>query len=103
MDYDLQRVRRTVAFDRLLARILNQRDSSFVLKGGYAMELRLSNARATKDIDLTCLQRLKEGQHSIKDLILDELKMLALRDLGDFFTYQIGDAQIDLDNAPYGG
>jgi predicted nucleotidyltransferase component of viral defense system len=103
MDYDLQRLRRTVAFDRLLARILNQDDSSFVLKGGYAMELRLSNARATKDIDLTCLQRLKEGQHSIKDLILDELKMLALRDLGDFFTYQIGDVQTDLDNAPYGG
>ncbi len=45
-------------------------------------------------MDLTCLQRLKEGQHSIKDPILDELKMLALRDLNDFFTYQIGDAQI---------
>lgn len=103
MDYDLQRLRRAVAFDRLLARILNQVNSSFVLKGGYAMELRFSNARATKDIDLTCLQRLKEGQHSIKDLILDELKMLSLIDLGDFFSYQIGDAQIDLDNAPYGG
>lgn len=54
-DHDLQRLRRTVAFDRLLARLLDANDTPFVLKGGYAMELRFSNARATKDIDLILL------------------------------------------------
>jgi len=99
-DNDLQRLRRTVAFDRLLARLLDANDTPFVLKGGYAMELRFSNARATKDIDLTFI---KKTNLVVKNAILEDLKNLSLKDLGDFFTYQIGDAQLDLENAPYGG
>lgn len=45
---DIQRLRRKVAFDRFLARVFSSKDCGFVLKGGYAIELRLSNARATK-------------------------------------------------------
>jgi len=97
---DLQRLRRTVAFDRLLARLLDANDTPFILKGGYAMELRFSNARATKDIDLTFI---KKTNQLVKNVILEELKNLSLKNLGDFFTYQIGDAQLDLENAPYGG
>jgi len=41
----LQRLRRTVAFNRFLARIFADRLSPWVLKGGYAMELRLHSAR----------------------------------------------------------
>lgn len=42
---DLQRLRRKVAFDRLLARIFQGNDKPrFLLKGGYAMELRLQKA-----------------------------------------------------------
>lgn len=38
---DLQRLRRKVAFDRLLERVFQgNRESQFLLKGGYAMELR---------------------------------------------------------------
>ena len=45
---DLQRLRRKVAFDRLLARIFQgNNESRFLLKGGYAMELRFDRARAT--------------------------------------------------------
>lgn len=99
-DHDLQRLRRTVAFDRLLARLLNANDTPFVLKGGYAMELRFSNARATKDIDLTFI---KKTNQLVKNTILADLKKMSLKDLGDFFSYQIGDAQLDLKNAPYGG
>ncbi len=58
---DLQRLRRKVAFDRFLARVFSGNDDAFALTGGYAMELRLSNARATKDIDLTCLSRFQKG------------------------------------------
>lgn len=45
----LQRLRRKVAFDRLLARMVVQEPAFFFLKGGYAMELRFAHARATKD------------------------------------------------------
>lgn len=100
---DLQRLRRTVAFDRLLARLFLPDQTAFVLKGGYAMELRINNARATKDIDLTFLHRLQTGELEFRDLILHELRSIAQQDLGDFFTYQIEEARLDLDNAPYGG
>ncbi len=100
---DLQSLRRKVAFDRLLARIFSDNKSSFYLKGGYAMELRVAEARVTKDIDLTCLQRVNNENDLLSEIILDELQELASLDLSDFFSYQIGKAQLDLDNAPYGG
>lgn len=100
---DLQRLRRKVAFDRLLARIFSQEKGDFFLKGGYAMELRIGQARATKDIDLTCIRRIKNEDQLLNELILQELQTLAQIDLGDHFIYQIGKAQIDLENAPYGG
>lgn len=100
---DLQRIRRQVAFDRLLARFFTQLESPFFLKGGYAMELRLSTARATKDIDLSYLQRIKSQDDSLSALILNDLQQLAAVDLGDYFSYALGEAQLDLDNAPYGG
>jgi len=50
---DLQRLRRQVSFDRLLARFFSEQNTPWLLKGGYAMELRLRTARTTKDIDLS--------------------------------------------------
>lgn len=100
---NLQRLRRKVAFDRLLARLFSSEEQNFFLKGGYAMELRLKTARATKDIDLTSLKRIKGEDDLLSVMILEELRDLAHQDLGDFFVYRIGEAQIDLDNAPYGG
>ena len=92
-----------MAFDRLLARLFSSDEQGFFLKGGYAMELRLKTARATKDIDLTCLKRMQDQKKLLSAMILDELRMLAQRDLGDFFSYRIGEPQSDLNNAPYGG
>lgn len=100
---DLQRIRRQVAFDRLLARFFAQPETPFFLKGGYAMELRLSSARATRDIDLTFLQRVKNQDDVLSALILNDLQQLAAIDLGDYFSYALGETQLDLDNAPYGG
>ena len=45
--FDLQRLRRQVAFDRLLCRLFANPDAPWLLKGGYAMELRLKTARTT--------------------------------------------------------
>jgi predicted nucleotidyltransferase component of viral defense system len=100
---DLQRLRRKVAFDRFLARIFTQEKPGFFLKGGYAMELRIANARATKDIDLTCIRRVKNESELLSELILIDLQKLAGQNLNDHFIYQVGKAQIDLENAPYGG
>jgi endonuclease YncB( thermonuclease family) len=50
---DLQRLRRQVSFDRLLARFFKEGNAPWLLKGGYAMELRLRTARTTKDIDIS--------------------------------------------------
>lgn len=100
---NLQRLRKKVAFDRLLARLFSSHEQNFFLKGGYAMELRIKTARATKDIDLTCLKRNQGEKGLLSVLILDEMRILAERDLGDFFSYRIAEPQIDLNNAPYGG
>ena len=53
---DLQRVRRQAAFDRLLCRLFAKPDALWLLKGGYAMELRLKTARTTRDVDLALKQ-----------------------------------------------
>ena len=100
---DLQRLRRKVAFDRFLARVFAQEKPEFYLKGGYAMELRVKAARATKDIDLTCIRRVRDPGHLLSHIILNDLQSFARIDLNDHFVYQVGPAQIDLENAPYGG
>ena len=50
---DIMRLRRQLAFDRLLARLFsNKLSNNVVLKGGYAIELKLQKARTTKNIDM---------------------------------------------------
>jgi hypothetical protein len=106
---DLQRLRRQVAFDRLLARLFQAtqpRALPWVLKGGYAMELRIKAARATKDIDLTMRGVFKAGdkKDDKKSLaVLEKLQEVAAFSSDDFFVYTIGEPIADLDAAPYGG
>lgn len=106
---DLQRLRRQVAFDRLLARLFQVGDPKqlpWVLKGGYAMELRMKAARTTKDIDLT-MRGVFGPSHTKREserhAILMRLQDTAARDFGDFFVYTIGEPISDLEAAPYGG
>jgi hypothetical protein len=102
---DLQRVRRQVAFDRLLCRLFALPDAPWLLKGGYAMELRVKTARTTRDIDLA-LKRLPlpaAGWEVNAGKILEMLREAGKTDSHDYFTYVIGEAIQDLDAAPYGG
>src|ERR1035437_2415494 len=102
---DLQRVRRQAACDRLLCRLFAGPDAPWLLKGGYAMELRLKTARTTRDIDLA----LKQLPVPAADWDANAATVLeALREVGqvnllDFITFAFGDATQDLDAAPYGG
>jgi Nucleotidyl transferase AbiEii toxin, Type IV TA system len=102
---DLQRLRIQVSFDRLLARLFAKKPAPWVLKGGYAMQLRLQNARATKDVDLAMKEaRFISGTKEEKDLaLLGLLQERTGEDIGDFFVFTIGLPIMDLDAAPYGG
>jgi len=102
---DLNRLRRQVAFDRLLARLFREEPAPWVLKGGYALELRFRAARSTVDIDLT-LQRVvaetsPDGDTS--QVVRAMLQSAADTPLGDWFEYAIGPPVLDLTAAPYGG
>ncbi len=49
----LIRLRKRVVFERCMARLQREKNSPWVLKGGFALELRLGErARMTKDLDL---------------------------------------------------
>ena len=93
---DFQRLCRQVAFDRFLARLVSEPTGDWILKGGYAMELRFVTARSTRDLDFT----LRAGNTGSA---LDHLQRAGARDIGDFFSFRVGEAMMDLDAAPYGG
>ena len=49
----LIRLRKRITFERIMVRLQEKKDSPWVLKGGFALELRLGErARMTKDLDL---------------------------------------------------
>jgi hypothetical protein len=100
---DLNRLRRHVSFDRLLARLFRANTPPWVLKGGYALELRFKAARSTVDIDLT-VQHVPPGAgESVTGIVRQMLQSAADIPLGDWFEYKIGLPILDLDAAPYGG
>lgn len=103
--FDLQRLRRQAAFDRLLCRLFSNPDAAWLLKGGYAMELRVKTARTTRDIDLA-LRRLpvpSAGWDANAAEVLESLREAGRLDLQDYFTFVFGEATQDLDATPYGG
>jgi len=100
---DPNRLRRQVSFDRLLARLFREESAPWVLKGGYALELRFKAARSTVDIDLT-VQRVAASVSGDQNQIVREmLQSAADISLGDWFEFAVGPASMDLTAAPYGG
>jgi hypothetical protein len=104
---DIMRLRRHVAFDRLLARLFSGHTKDLIVKGGYALELWINKARTTKDIDISFKGNLGgawEGERSSDPKALqDFLQNLVSIDTKDFFDFIIGNTVLDLENAPYGG
>lgn len=102
---DLNRLRRQLSFDRLLARLFREEAAPWVLKGGYALELRFKMARATVDIDLT-LQQVVAATGAVggtNQVVREMLQRAADLSLGDWFEFVIGSPVMDLMAAPYGG
>lgn len=78
----VMRLRKRVAFERYLARLATAAPERWVLKGAFALDLRLGlGTRTTKDIDLA---RTDDEQAATADLIA-----AAGLDLGDFFSYRV--------------
>src|SRR5260370_36561012 len=105
---DLQRLRRQVAFDRFLARLFPKGPKGtfpWILKGGYAMELRIRSARTTKDIDLTLHDgaRLAKDPDERRKQVRAMLQDSAAIQLKDYFEFLVGEPREELDGAPEGG
>jgi len=86
----LVRNRKRVAFDRLLVRLLAVAQEQWVLKGGFALDLRLAaRARSTKDVDI----EWRTEETELLDVLLDA----ANYDAGDFFELAIERAGVPED------
>lgn len=78
---DLARLQRRLAYERFLARLFGLVGDAWVLKGGYALELRLGGrARATQDLDFHA-----PGSSDL----LDTLQEAAEQDLRDHFRFVV--------------
>jgi Nucleotidyl transferase AbiEii toxin, Type IV TA system len=78
----LLRLRKLVAFDRLLARLVADAPENWLLKGGLALQLRLGDrSRTTQDIDLLLVKPLA-NLHQV-------LVRAAAIDRGDWFEFEV--------------
>ena len=102
---DIQRLRRDVAFDRLIVRLFAMPSPPWALKGGYAMQLRTESARATKDVDLAVRDAgiFSEDPSKRNQAIQDVLIKQAAIDNSDFFQFRISAPKHELNAAPEGG
>ena len=86
----LARLRKQVAFERLLARLLRVAPGQWALKGGFALQLRMPDrARTTRDIDLAWQVQ--------EDELLERLIEVTIEDLGDFFSFRVERTSADPD------
>ena len=74
----IPRLRKMIAFERFMARL----DDHWILKGGYALQLRTERARTTQDIDLL-------AQRIPSDEITDTMLEMTRQDLGDQFEFYL--------------
>ncbi len=93
----LDRLRKQVAHERLLARIAAVApDGSWALKGGFALIARLgTDARATKDADATWRRSLEHWNTVLEEIVDCEL--------GDCFEFEIGRPKPLAAEGPEGG
>lgn len=78
--------------ERLLARLFRNSDPPWLLKGGFAMDLRFRpKARTTKDVDLGISLIAVQVGVKLTAVIRDRLQEAADHDLGDHLAFRIGE------------
>jgi hypothetical protein len=98
---EIMRLRRQLTFDRFLCRIFHGETDTVMLKGGYAIELRVAEARTTKDIDL-CMKKIRGSALSPEELH-SFFQAKAALELGDYMIFTVFPPSRLLTNAAYGG
>lgn len=83
--HQLPRLRKMIAFERFMARL----DDRWILKGGYALQLRTDKARTTQDIDLLVKN---VDMEQIGDFLLETVS----QDSSDHFGFLIERANVNL-------
>jgi hypothetical protein len=78
---DFARRRQLVVFDRFLARVAQVAGDAVTLKGGLVLEMRLTRARTTKDVDLRMM--------GSAGAVLARLQEAGRLDLGDHMVFEI--------------
>lgn len=82
----LVQIRKQIAFDRFLARLLAVSPGKWTLKGGVALQYRLgAHSRFTKDLDLV----LPSGAEVVSDIILNAIAS----EVDDYFTFSLQQSQ----------
>ncbi len=96
-------LRQKLVMERLLARLFAAVDAPWLLKGGYAMDLRYRpNARTTRDLDLTA--STDESDLSARlEALREQLQDAATLDAGDYLVFRIGAPKGELPGPPFGG
>jgi predicted nucleotidyltransferase component of viral defense system len=91
-----RRIHLVVAIDRLLVRLLQAERGQWVVKGGYANQLRRpGDARFTEDLDL----KIDAAIETAPELLASGFAV----DLGDDFGYDVASPPAPLDGPPGGG
>jgi predicted nucleotidyltransferase component of viral defense system len=91
-----RRIHLVVAIDRLLARLLVATPGQWVVKGGYANQLRRPDeARFTEDLDL----KIDAAIETAPELLASGLAV----DLGDDFSYDVASSPAPLEGPSGGG
>ena len=98
---DIMRLRRQFTFDRFLCRVFHEEKDTVMLKGGYAIELRMSTARTTKDIDL-CMKKGR-GSTSSPEELQSFFQTKASLQLGDYMDFTVSPPVRLLTKPTYGG
>lgn len=91
-----RRIHLVLAIDRLLVRLLQASPGQWVVKGGYANQLRRpDDARFTEDLDL----RIDTAIETAPELLASGFGV----DLGDDFSYEVASPPVPLEGPPGGG
>ena len=103
---NIQTLYRQTACSQFLTRLFSIGDDiDWTLKGGHALELRLQQSRATKDIDLTLKtdkifnSKSEDQSMALRELLLEKSEI----DIGDYFNFIVSEPVMDLIATPYGG
>jgi hypothetical protein len=88
--WTLAQLQRQMAYDRLLERLYSTNED-WIVKGATALLARDIGVRATIDIDLY--------REAARDVAEPELRAAAARDIGDWFSFEVGPARPVADGA----